>query len=312
MTEDEYTIKTGHLDVGDGHKIYYQQWGNTDAHPVFVLHGGPIYHNKDSHKLDFDPKIHNVIFHDQRGCGLSEYSDRRRTNDTKNRVEDIEKLRIFFGFKTVHIYGYSFGSTLGLLYGGAYPERVSRMLLGGIFLSDKQDIDTLFQNSGNNGFPEAWEYYIEPVPEAYHQKTLDYYHEVLSEAGNPKALDHLRRFLQLESSSSVSDNDYLTFRQSIDAIDDTEELESALITIEWFQNNCYTSEGEVLHCADALKQKEIVIVHGRSDFSCAPSRALELKKRLGDSAFLQFVPKGHAKNGFLREVVRAHARHFLG
>ena len=104
MNDDEYTIKTGLLDVGDGHKIYYQQWGNKDANPIFFLHGGPGGSLKDGHKLNFDPELHHVIFHDQRGCGKSIPFGELKNNTTQDLVEDINKIAEHLKFNNKKIY----------------------------------------------------------------------------------------------------------------------------------------------------------------------------------------------------------------
>jgi len=138
---DEYVRKSGHLDVGQGHKLYYEDWGNPKAFPIIFLHGGPGGGFSDRHKLNFNPRKHRVIFFDQRGAGKSTPYASIEHNTTQDLVSDIEKLRKHFGIEKAHISGRSWGSTLALAYAIAHPDRVKHMLIGGVYLGSRFEND---------------------------------------------------------------------------------------------------------------------------------------------------------------------------
>ena len=142
MKTDDNIISEKMLDVGDGHTLYVQEWGNPSASSTtIVLHGGPGSQFKDKHKAAFDSKIHRVIFFDQRGCGRSTPYGSLENNTTDKLVEDISKIADAFGAKTFVLHGSSWGSTLALAYALKYPERVEALVIGGIMTGSKTESD---------------------------------------------------------------------------------------------------------------------------------------------------------------------------
>ncbi len=159
MNDDEYTLESGLLDVGDGHQIYYQRWGNPNAKPIFYLHGGPGSGSRDKYKALFDPVKHQVIFHDQRGSGQSTPFGSTENNTTQKLIEDIEKLREKFGFDKFQIIGGSWGSTLGLAYAIEHPDKVEKILLWGIYAGTKVETDYIVQGGLKTHYPESWQHF---------------------------------------------------------------------------------------------------------------------------------------------------------
>ena len=142
MNKDPYIISENMFDVGDGHRLYVQEWGNPDASTTTIfLHGGPGGQIRDKHKGAFDPKTQHVIFFDQRGCGRSTPYGSLENNDTNKLIEDISKIADAFNIKTFVLHGSSWGSTLALAYALAHPERVYALVIGGIFTGSKAEID---------------------------------------------------------------------------------------------------------------------------------------------------------------------------
>jgi proline iminopeptidase len=313
MNDDKHTIKSGHLDVGDGHKIYYQQWGNPEASPVFVFHGGPASSSKPHHKLAFDPQRHQVIFHDQRGCGQSLYENQLHETNTQKLIQDIDKLRVKLGFNKIHIYGHSWGSTLGAYYAIKHPEKVEKMLLGGIYTGSQKETYHLFKGGLKTYFPEAWQRFIEQVPTKERNNIFEWYEKALTTGSDEERLEQHKRWSQLESSAMSIDPDYKKNRMHIDSLDalDEDSLKLDLLGIHYFKNDCFLPERYILDNAHKISGIETIIINGYHDTVCPPDTAYELAQNIGSSCHLHLVPGSHKPEGALREVQRAYAWIFL-
>ena len=155
---NRYTISEGWLDVGDGHKIYYQQWGNKNAKtPILTFHGGPGGEFKLKYANIYDPKVHQVIFFDQRGCGNSIPYGKINNNETLSLIEDAKKILDHLGIEKVYLLGGSWGSTLVLLFGIKFNNLVRAIITGGVFLGTKSEINYLDWGGFSNFYPEVWE-----------------------------------------------------------------------------------------------------------------------------------------------------------
>ena len=144
--------RSGRLEVGDGHVLYWEQCGNPDGKPAVMLHGGPGAGCNPDHRRQFDPERFNVTLFDQRGCGRSTPHASLEANTTWHLVEDMEKLRRQVGVESWMVYGGSWGSTLALAYAQAYPERTTGLVLRGIFLFRQKELDWLYQFGASEVF----------------------------------------------------------------------------------------------------------------------------------------------------------------
>lgn len=310
MNDDQYTIESGHLDVGDGHKIYYQRWGNPDAVPTFYLHGGPGGAGKDKHKLAYDPSKSHIVFHDQRGCGNSTPFSSTENNTTDDLIGDIEKLRMKLGFEKIQLTGGSWGSFLALCFAITYPDKVHKMLLRGIFTGTKAELDYIQQGGLATHYPEAWQQYIDLVPSDRRDNTVGYYLEILKGDNEKDREEHMRRWVLLESAAMTIDDDYAAAEQKTDKFDES-TLALALLEAHYFVNNCFKADEFVYDGAVKLQHIPIVFVHGRFDHVCPPANAYKLADNIGDSCKLHIVPSGHGNDPALREAFRAYAWAFL-
>lgn len=305
MDLNRYLNGSGWLNVGSGHKIYWEDWGNKKAKtPIFYLHGGPGDSIKPYYKLPFDPLRQHVIFYDQRGCGRSLPLGSLKNNNTQALVEDIDKLRRHLKIDKINLWGGSWGSTLALCYAIAHPRQVGKMLLWGIFLARRLDIDFLYQGGGRLHFPEVWQKYQKTVPKSKTNQTVDYYQKHIDD------WTHAKEWLNLEGSMMSVD----THPEKI--VIDNEEFDeqsaiSAKIESYYMKHNCFISENYILKNCKAIKHIPTAIVHGRYDFLCPPAAAFELLKALGPNSSLQIVPSGHARDPVIREVLAAYTRTFL-
>ena len=156
--------RTGRLRVSDVHELYFEESGNAHGKPVVFLHGGPGFGTEPSHRRFFDPSAYRIVLFDQRGCGKSTPHASLVDNTTWHLVDDIERLRAHLGIERWQVFGGSWGSSLGLAYAETHPERVTELVLRGIFLVRKQEIDWFYQRGAGALFPDAWEKYVEPIP----------------------------------------------------------------------------------------------------------------------------------------------------
>lgn len=308
MNEDVYTIQSGLLDVGDGHKINYQEWGNPNVVPIFFLHGGPGGACSDSHKLYFDPKRQRVIFHDQRGCGKSIPFGNRAHNTTDDLVEDINSLRKHLKITGQHaFFGGSWGSCLALVYAIRYPQNVTKMLLRGIYTGTKRETDYIQQEGGISRYaPETWKSYIEVVPDNRRDDIVGYYQEMMQNSDNAVADDHIRRWVRNEFAGVQVDSDIQSLMQNNEPLDDaTRSL--ALLEAHYFANDCFLPNNYILEHAHELAHIQTVLVQGRHDHVCPPETAYLLAQKIGESCRLHIVPSAHSgSEGVMREVLRAY------
>ncbi len=307
MKDDNYTINSGHLDVGDGHQIYYQEWGDKTAAPILSFHGGPGSATKNKHKNIFDPKKHHVIFFDQRGCGNSKYIDPLKNNTTQHLCRDAIRLLDYLSVDKAHIYGYSWGSTLALYFATKHTSKVSSMIIGGVFLGTNEEINYLFNGGYKEFAPEAWDYYCEPVPNKERDNPLAFYATNLLDPNidDNHKLDLAKHYSILESSMAMLDNDYYTTKINSDDVD-LEDITSMTIGLHYFSNDCFIPSAYFKDNLVKLKKIQCVIVQGTMDFVCPPATAKLVADTLGESAHLHLVPTSHAREGAMRETIKAY------
>ncbi len=168
MTPDKFTNQELMLDVGDGHTLYIQDWGNKTAkNPIIYIHGGPGSGCKDRYKDSYDPQIHRVIFFDQRGSGKSTPYGSLDHNTTDDLVEDIEKIANKLKLTKFMLNGGSWGSTLALAYAIKHPKRVTGIFMRGVFTGRKSEIEWFDNGLYRLFYPERWEAYQQTVPKTH-------------------------------------------------------------------------------------------------------------------------------------------------
>lgn len=172
--------ETGMLDVGNGHSLYWERCGTRGAKPVVFLHGGPGSGCSKGHRRQFDPALYDILLFDQRGCGRSTPFASLDHNTTWDIVADIERLRQMCGHDQWQVFGGSWGSTLALSYAQTHPERVTELVLRGIFLSRQTELDWLMKYGASELYPEAWEALVDFAPEDEREDLTEAYHKLLN------------------------------------------------------------------------------------------------------------------------------------
>ena len=294
----------GHLDVGDGHRVYWELCGNPDGVPAVFLHGGPGAGCNADHRRQFDPERYNILLFDQRGCGRSTPNAELEANTTWHLVADIERLRELVGARQWLVYGGSWGSTLALAYAQTHPDRVSGLILRGIFTLRKSEIGWFYQHGASELFPDLWEGFLAPVSEGERGDLMTAYR---------RRLTHPDRAVRLEAARAWS----LWEGQTITLLPDSRLLETfaaddfaiafARIENHYFVHGGWMDEGQLIREAGRLRDIPGVIVQGRYD-ACTPARtAWDLHRAWPEAEFHLIADAGHAYNepGILDRLIRA-------
>ncbi|HJP67950.1 MAG TPA: prolyl aminopeptidase [Sphingomicrobium sp.] len=298
--------RTGKLDVGDGHSLYWELCGNPDGKPVVFLHGGPGGGSSPDHRRQFNPEKYKILVFDQRGCGKSTPYASLEHNTTWDLVEDLEKLRTQVAeVEKWQVFGGSWGSTLALAYAETYPERVTELVLRGIFLFDQFEIDWMYSEGGASQiYPDKFEEFIALIPEAERGDLVEAYRKRLTSSDKEEQLAAAKAWSKWEG-------DIVTLLPSPSTIEHftSPEIAIAVSRIEnhYMANNGWLEEGQLLEGAKKLKGIPGVIVQGRHD-TCTPPIAAWRLKQAWPEVELNIIPDaGHLFNepGNLDALVRA-------
>src|SRR6476659_6002264 len=301
--------RSGRLDVGDGHSLYWELSGNPEGVPAVFLHGGPGAGCSPDHRRLFDPARYNVLLFDQRGCGRSTPHASLEANTTWHLVDDIEKLRTQVAkLDKWQVFGGSWGSTLALAYAEAHPERVTELVLRGIFLFDQYEIDWMYKEGGaSQVYPDKFDDFLAAIPEAEHDDLVEAY---------AKRLTSDDKDVQLAAAQAWSkwEGDIVTLLPSESTIEHftSPEVAVAVARIEnhYMKNNGWFEEGQLLRNADKLRGIPGVIVQGRHD-TCTPPVAAWKLKQAWPEVELNIIPDaGHlfSEPGVLDGLIRATDR----
>ncbi|MFW2588378.1 prolyl aminopeptidase [Sagittula sp. SSi028] len=291
------------LDVGDGHQVYVEQCGNPDGWPVIVLHGGPGGGCSPAMRRYFDPKAFRVILFDQRGCGRSRPHASVEHNTTWDLVADIELIRETLGIEKAVVFGGSWGATLSLIYAISHPERVSHLVLRGVFLMTQTELDWFYGGGAGQFWPEPWARFTALVPEDERNDLIAAYHKRLF---GPD----LRVQTRFAQAWSAWENALASVYSNGHGGEAPGEYARAFARLEnhYFTNRGFLSEdGWILNNADKLSKIPGVIVQGRYDMICPPQRAWELSQAWPNSDLRMIRNAGHALSepGISAELVRA-------
>ena len=304
---DPNVVNSGMLDVGDGHQIYWEDWGNPKADPIMYFHGGPGGGFSFSAKLIFDPEIHRVIFFDQRGAGKSVPFAEIKDNTTQKLIEDTEKLRQHLGIEKMYVAGGSWGSTMTLMYAITHPDRVKAMISWGIYLARQFENDLIAAGYAKYNYPEAWERFIAMVPDEHRgdgNSITQYYANKLHSADDAEARRYADEWSLWETSLLFLSYDKRQLEH--DVLGDEKNLALARLETHYFLNGCFIPENYILDSVDVIKDIPLYVVQGRFDNCTPPISAHELKKAYGKNMTLQMVNAGHNRSEpELRAALRA-------
>ena len=283
----------------DGHQIYYEQCGNPNGKPAVFLHGGPGGGGSIAVRRFFNPEKYNIVIFDQRGCGRSKPHGCLENNTTWDLVDDIEALKNILEINNWLVFGGSWGSTLSLAYSQTYPKSVSEMVLRGIFMLRKKELDWFYQEGASNIFPEAWEKFLEPIDIDQRNNLMAAYHKIFKSDDEEKKLSAAIAWSRWEgSTSSLSYNPDMANSFS----DPKFALAFALIENHYFVNKGFLEdENQLIETGiDIIRHIPTTIVQGRYDIVCPMATAWELSKNWPEAKLIVAPSSGHT--AFEKEI----------
>ncbi len=278
----------GHLKVSPSHELYYQQSGRADGQAAIFLHGGPGGGCQDWNRQLFDPGVYRAVFVDQRGCGRSRPHASLVDNTTWHLVADLERLREHLGIERWLVVGGSWGSTLALAYAERHPDKVTGIVLRGIFLASPHEINWFYQRGTRETFPEAWHALLAPIPEDEQDDLPAAYH---------KRLIGPDRDLQITCALAWTRWEFATSR--LQPVASTEvaprfALAFARIETHYFVHGAWLKPNQLLNEVGRIRHLPGVIIHGRYDSICPARTAWKLHQAWPRSR-LEIVPAaGHS------------------
>ena len=301
---DNEPFASGWLPSGGAHEIYYEECGRPDGKPCVILHGGPGGAINPTMRRFFDPLKWRMALFDQRGCGKSRPNASLQDNTTWALIQDIERLREHLGVETWCVFGGSWGSTLALAYAITHPERVESLVLRGVFLLTDKELRWFYQDGASMLFPDAWEKFCAPIPEAERGDMMAAYH---------KRLTHPDRRIQAEAAAAWSqwEGDTISIRGPEARPSKFNEIDFAIafarIECHFFVNRGFFPENWILDNAHRIRGIPGWIVQGRFDVVTPMDAAWRLRKAWPESRFEVVWDAGHASTepGIVDALVRA-------
>jgi proline iminopeptidase len=296
--------KTGMLEVGDGHSLYWERCGTPGAKPVVFLHGGPGAGCSADHRRQFDPARYDILLYDQRGCGRSTPHASLEANTTWHLVADIERLRELAGVERWMVYGGSWGSTLALAYAQTHAERVTALVLRGIFTFRQSEIDWLYKFGASEVYPDKWGQFLAAMPEGERGDPVSTYQELLTADDPAVRLAAAKAWSQWEGETVTLLPDPKMLEEFTE---DNHAIAIARIENHYMVHKGWLEEGQLLANASRLRDIPGVIVQGRYDM-CTPAVTAWDLHRGWPEAELNIIPDGghlFTEPGVLDALVRA-------
>ncbi|WP_020667937.1 prolyl aminopeptidase [Amycolatopsis nigrescens] len=290
--------ENGMLDVGDGHSVCWEVCGNPAGKPAVVLHGGPGSGAAPMARQHFDPDAYRIVLFDQRGAGRStphatEPGTDLSVNTTWHLVADMERLRTHLGIDRWQLFGGSWGATLALAYAETHPERVSEIVLRGVFTARRSELEWIYNGGAAHLFPDAWQQYLAPIPDELRGDPMAAYRELLH---HPDQAVRERAAIAWSSwegaiVSLIPQRGFVA-----DYARPAFALTFARIALHYFGHGAWLEEGQLIRDAPKLAGIPGVIVQGRYDAVCPPVTAYELHQAWPDSRLILVNTAGHAVN----------------
>jgi proline iminopeptidase len=279
------------IDVGDGHRVYYERSGTPGAKPAVFLHGGPGGGISPRHRRLFDPARYDVMLFDQRGCGRSTPHAELEANTTWHLVADMERLRELVGVDRWLVFGGSWGSTLALAYAETHPDRVSEMVLRGIFTLRRAELDWYYQFGASEVFPDLWEAFLAPIPPEERGDLRAAYRRRLTSDDEAVRLAAAQAW-------SIWEGRTITLLPDADTSAGFQDpyfaLAFARIENHYFVNHGWLEEGQLIANASRLRHIPATIVQGRYDMACPTRTAHDLHRAWPEARYHLIEGAGHA------------------
>ena len=296
------------LPVDEIHSLYVEECGEPDGIPVVFLHGGPGSGCEPWHRRFFDPERYRIILFDQRGCGRSTPHASLENNTTWDLVDDMERIRRHLGIEEWLVFGGSWGSTLGLLYAQMYPQRVSGLILRGIFLAREQDIHWFYQEGASHVFPDYWEDFLAPIPEAERGDLVRAYYERLTGQNEIAGMQAAKAWSGWEGRTV----NLMPMDSTVGYFSDPYTAKSvARLETHYFINRAFLEPNQILKHIDKIRDIPGIIVHGRYDMICPLQQAYELHQVWPEADFTVVPGCGHGASEPAIQAALVRATDFM-
>ena len=299
---------SGFLPVSSLHTLYYEQSGNPNGKPVVFLHGGPGGGTNAKCRRFFDPAVYRIVLFDQRGCGKSTPHAELTDNTTWDLVADIERVREHLGIGRWQVFGGSWGSTLALAYAQTHPDKVSELVLRGIFMLRRWELEWFYQKGCDALYPDAWETYLNAIPEVERGDLMSAYHRRLTSPDAKTRTDAARAWSVWEGATSFLWQDKSHIESSAE---DEFALAFARIECHYFVNGgFFEHDDQLLRNVERIRNIPAVIVQGRYDVVCPLRSAWDLHRAWPEADLHIVQDAGHSafEPGIVHELVEATDR----
>lgn len=300
---------THRLKVSALHEIYIEESGNPKGKPAVFVHGGPGGGTEPWQRQFFDPAKYRIVLFDQRGCGKSTPFAELAENTTWDLVADMERIRALLGIEQWLVFGGSWGSTLGLAYAETHPRRVTALVLRGIFLLRRLEIDWFYQQGTNFLFPDLWEDYVNAIPEAERGDFVAAYYRRLTSPDAAVRAAAAKAWSTWEGATSkLLINTDMIARYGNDAFADA----FARIECHYFTHRgWFDADDQLLRDVHKIRHIPGVIVQGRYDVVCPMKSAWDLHRAWPEAQFVVVPDAGHAasEKGTLSALIEATDRY---
>lgn len=300
--------ETGSMQVSDGHQLFYATCGSRSGKPVMCLHGGPGAGSYPRLAQYFNPEKFFIVLHDQRGAGESKPHGRLEGNTTQNLVADIEKLRKTLNLGKVLLFGGSWGSALALAYAETYPENVTGMILRGVFLGTRAEIE--YHYLGNRFFyPKEYDALLSVLPDPERGPRPDYLYELVTgddEVLRNKVLDALGTYELKFMKLNMPDEMVSGYLRSMPR---DKHFRYARLDLHYVTNRYFLEEGQLLRDIGKLRDIPVTLINGRYDMAAPPRSAYQVHKALPGSKLIIVEEAGHSESeeGITIALVKAAA-----
>lgn len=299
---------SGFLSVSPLHTLYYEQSGNPNGKPVVFLHGGPGGGTNAKCRRFFDPAVYRIVLFDQRGCGKSTPHAELADNTTWDLVADIERVREHLGIDRWQVFGGSWGSTLALAYAQTHPDKVTELVLRGIFLLRRSELEWFYQQGCNALYPDAWETYLAAIPEVERGDLISAYHRRLTSPDAATRVAAARAWSVWEGATSFLWQDASHIESSAE---DEFALAFARIECHYFVNGgFFEHDDQLLRNVDRIRDIPTVIVQGRYDVVCPLRSAWDLHRAWPEAELRIVQDAGHSafEPGIMHQLLEATDR----
>ena len=299
---------SGMLKVSELHTLYYEQSGNPHGKPAVFVHGGPGGGTSPKCRRFFDPAVYRIVLFDQRGCGKSTPHAELSGNTTWDLVADMERLREHLTIERWQVFGGSWGSTLALAYAQTHADRVTELVLRGIFMLRRQELEWFYQQGCSMLYPDAWESYLAAIPEVERGDLMSAYHRRLTSADPQVRVAAARAWSVWEGATSFLWQDPSHMESSAE---DEFALAFARIECHYFvHGGFFEHDDQLLRNIDCVRHIPAVIVQGRYDVVCPLRSAWDLHRAWPEADLRIVQDAGHSafEPGNLHQLLEATDR----